>query len=279
MSLAKLVPDGLKPEECKRLRLPEPPPVPYVPMKDEVQEEVSKMKNLQIKTSIKKDTTLNFPVWYNNGTKEAFFMHVMGVLDPIKKRGHFKDYDNAQKAYVEQKEAVKSVKACLALLDGTSEGSEKLSKKSKKAKEAKAKAKEAEAKSKEADGATMVPKVLMKGNFQANLEKAKKASEDTKGAMTAAASKMFAFYSNLLSPKSKYTWNKIVVEQTENNPYVNLQGVSLEGPRGMSRKSSNNCVVFHLFTVFPINMAEQEKYYITNVLKKPQRVNIRWFVR
>jgi hypothetical protein len=62
-----------------------------VPKKDEVQEEVSKMKNLQIKTSIEKDITLNFPVWYDNGTKEAFLMHVMAVLAVIKKRGHFKD--------------------------------------------------------------------------------------------------------------------------------------------------------------------------------------------
>jgi hypothetical protein len=76
--------------------------------------------------------------------------------------------------------------------------------------------------------------------------------------MTAAASKMFAFYSNLLSPKSKYAWNKIVVEQMESNPYVNLQDVSLEGPRGMSRESFNDCVVFHLLTVFPINAAEKE---------------------
>ena len=62
MSLAKLVLDGLKPQECKRSHLREPPPVPYVPVKGEVQEEVSKMKNLEIKMSIKKDTTINFPV-------------------------------------------------------------------------------------------------------------------------------------------------------------------------------------------------------------------------
>jgi hypothetical protein len=37
--------------------------------------------------------------------------------------------------------------------------------------------------------------------------------------------------------------------------------------------------MFHLLTVRPINAAEQEKYYITNVLKKPQRINIRQFVR
>jgi hypothetical protein len=36
--------------------------------------------------------------------------------------------------------------------------------------------------------------------------------------------------------------------------------------------------MFCLLTMFPINAAEQEKYYITNVLKKPQCVNMRQFV-
>ncbi len=47
----------------------------------------------------------------------------------------------------------------------------------------------------------------------------------------------------------------------------------------MSCKLFNNCVMFHLLTAFPVNAAEQEKYYVTNVLKKPQRVNVRQFVR
>jgi hypothetical protein len=47
----------------------------------------------------------------------------------------------------------------------------------------------------------------------------------------------------------------------------------------MSCKSLNNCMMFHLVTAFPINAAEQEKYYILNVLKKPQRVNVHQFVR
>jgi hypothetical protein len=38
-------------------------------------------------------------------------------------------------------------------------------------------------------------------------------------------------------------------------------------------------MMFHLLNAFPINAAEQEKYYISNVLKKPQRVNVRQFVR
>jgi len=119
----------------------------------------------------------------------------------------------------------------------------------------------------------------LKANFSIELEKAKKVYRIAKGAMAVAASKMFAFYSNLLSPESKYAWNKIVSEQTESDPYVNLQGDTLQGPRGMSRMSFCDCVMFHLLTAFPINAAEQEKYYITNVLKKPQRVNVRQFVR
>jgi hypothetical protein len=49
MSLSKSVPEGLKPQECKCTKLHEPPPVPYVPDKDEVQEEVAKLRYLKIK--------------------------------------------------------------------------------------------------------------------------------------------------------------------------------------------------------------------------------------
>ncbi len=46
----------------------------------------------------------------------------------------------------------------------------------------------------------------------------------------------------------------------------------------MSCKLFDDCVMFHLLTAFPINAAEQEKYYISNVLKKPQRINKCQFV-
>jgi hypothetical protein len=211
-------------------------------------------------------------------------MHVTAVLDAAKKRGHFKDYDRAQKAYEEAKKAAESAGAGLTLLEGTSAGM--TSKRKKKAlekakeavKEALAKAHETKPETKDAEEAPKVTDNLMKAGFQADLEKAKQAQETAQGAMTAAAKLMFTSYSNLLSPKSKYAWNKIIVEQTEGNLCVNLQDVSLEGPRGMSRKSFNDCVMFHLLTAFPINAAEQEKYYISNVLKKPKRINVRQFI-
>jgi hypothetical protein len=50
-------------------------------------------------------------------------MHVTAVLDAMKKRGHFKDYEKAQRAYEEAaKKAAELVEAGLALLERTSAG-------------------------------------------------------------------------------------------------------------------------------------------------------------
>ncbi len=238
------------------------------------------MRNLEIKTTIKKDTTPNFPVWHENETREAFLMHVTAVLDAIKKRGHFHDYEKAEKVHEEARKAVESARAGLALLDSTGMKSKPFCKK--KAREAVekalAKAQDSESEAREAKEALEVNNDSMKASFLEDLEKAEQAQSTAKGAMTAAASKMFLFYSNLLSPESKYSWNKIIGEQMEGDPYVNLQSDSLEDPRGMSRESFNDCVMFHLLTAFPINAAEQEKYNISNVIKKYQRINARQFV-
>jgi hypothetical protein len=142
-----------------------------VPDKDEVQEEVAKLRNVQIKTSLEKDMTLNFPVWHENRTEEAFLMHVTAVLDAIKKCGTFKDYGKAQKAYEEAKKAIGLTEAGLALLNGTSAGSRKnckkkaLAKAKEAAKEAFAKTTETKSETKAAEEATKVTKDAMKAGF------------------------------------------------------------------------------------------------------------------
>ncbi len=280
MRLLKSVPEGLKPRECKRTKLREPPPGLDVPTNDEVQEEVAKLRNFEIKTITEKDTTLNFLVWHENGTREAFLMHVTAVLDAIKKRGHFQDYEKAEKVHKQAKKAIESARAGLSLLDSTGAKSRRFCKKKAKeaAEKALAKAQDSKSEAWEANKASKVNDNSMKAGFWEDLEKAKQAQSTAKGAMTTAMSKMFMFYSNFLSSESKYSWNKITGKQMEKDSYINLQGDSLEGPRGMSCELFNDCVMFHLLTAFPINAAEQEKYYISNVLKKPQRINECQFV-
>ncbi len=123
MSLAKAVPKGIRDKECKRFTLQEHPPVPYVPEKDPIQETVSTLKSDQShKTTIREDAELCLPIWHC-GKSEAFLIHVSTALDAIKKRGTFKAYKEAQKAYVEQHKVVKQAKAALALLTApTSKG-------------------------------------------------------------------------------------------------------------------------------------------------------------
>jgi hypothetical protein len=71
-------------------------------------------------------------------------------------------------------------------------------------KEALAKVTDPESEAKEAEEATKLTKDTMKAGFQVDLEKAKQAQETAMGVMMIAASEMFTFYSNLLSPESKY---------------------------------------------------------------------------
>jgi hypothetical protein len=176
MSLLKSVPEGLKPRECERVKLCEPPPVPYIPTKDEVQDEVAKMRNLKIKTMIKKDTTLNFQVWHENGTREAFLMQVTAVLNAIKKRGYFNNYKKAEREHEESKKVVESAKAALSLLDGTGAKAKRLhEKKTKEAKkDATAKVLDSESDTKEAKDAPEANDKMKAGSLE-DLEKAKQA--------------------------------------------------------------------------------------------------------
>jgi hypothetical protein len=96
-----------------------------MPVKDEVQDEVARMRSMEIKSTIKKDTTLNFSVWQENGTPKAFLMHVTAVSNAIKKRGHLDDYEKTAWKYGKAKEAVESARAGLSLLGESARKSSK----------------------------------------------------------------------------------------------------------------------------------------------------------
>ncbi len=75
-----------------------------------------------------------------------------------------------------------------------------------------AKAPDSKSEAKEVKEASELSDDSMKAGFLEDQEKAKQALSTAKSAMTAAAGKMITFYLNLLSPESKYSWNKIVGE-------------------------------------------------------------------
>jgi hypothetical protein len=162
---------------------------------------------------------------------------------------------------VEQHNLVKQAKTALAELDRiTSKGAGASKKSSQKHK-------------KEATATAEAPEPYLPAMYQLDLKKAREAAENARGKAESAAQDMFHFYANSLSIDVEYAWNKIVQERTQSNPYTDLQGISRKRPRELSRKAFDDCVMFHLLTMFPNNMAEQERYYLTNMLKKLQHIS------
>ncbi len=184
------------------------------------------------------------------------------LFSAIKKQGSFKAHEDANEAYVEQRKLVKQAKATLAKLDGTTSKWTGSSKKPSK-------------KHKEAVAIVSQPYPDLQADYVSDLEKAKEAVKKATNAELAAMD-LFQLYANLLSVDAKYVWNKIIHKKTQSDPTwtYSLQGCSKKGPRGYTCKSFNNCVIFYLLTMFPNSAAEQVWYYITNVLKKPQRISM-----
>jgi hypothetical protein len=121
------------------------------------------------------------------------------ALDAIKKRGHFKAHDKANKAYVEQRKLVKQAKATLAELDGTTSKGTGTSKM-------------------EAAATADTPEPDLQAMYQLDLKKAREATEKAKVKAKQAAQDMFQFYANLLSVDAKYWWNETLLEQTQSDP-------------------------------------------------------------
>ena len=88
MSTSKAVPRNRK--KC--------PPIPYVPVVDEVQEAISKGKDFSYKIKLPDKTELSVPIW-DTGTQEAFLIHVQQAKSACKRKGLFQDYEDAIQAW------------------------------------------------------------------------------------------------------------------------------------------------------------------------------------
>ena len=88
---------------------------------------------------------------------------------------------------------------------------------------------------------------------------------------------IFQLYGNLLADEACQPWEKIVKVQTDTIHWEDLCGELHEEKAGKTWTSFLECVTFHLQSVFCPNAAETVKFYVTNTLKKQDRVPIRQF--
>ncbi len=263
MSLAKAVPKSLKDCKCKKIAFEKVPSDSLCPW-------VFRRGGfcLQGQPSNITDQERCGTFSTNLALQEAqSISHSLGICARgNQEKGYFKAHKDANKAYVEQHNLVMQVKAHLAKLDKTTSKGTGLYKDSTK-------------KPKETAVAASQAHPALQAEYMSDIKQAQDTAEKVKANGEQAAADMFQLYANLLPINTKYLWNKINHKQMASDSYLDLQGCSMKGPRGFLHKSINDCVMFHLLIVFPNNAAEQEQYYITNVLKKPQHISVHQFVQ
>ncbi len=93
--------------------------------------------------------------------------------------------------------------------------------------------------------------------------------------MTSQAYEMFCLF---VVGDQQTHWDKIVQEMHTKDPWIGVDGVSHKGICFRSWFAFLDCIKLHKLTIFPINAAEKQRYYMMQMVKKPQRVTIRQYM-
>jgi hypothetical protein len=238
-STEKIAPVGLKNQECERGRGGEKAPIRYVPDRDPVQEALD-LKPETLKCTLANGSETRVTVWSGHGTNEQFVLHVNKAYSTAKKMGLIPACDDAERAYDSKKGEWKAVLRELA--------DDPLSKTEKEKKTAES--------------------LSLKADMLALRTK-----------MTDSALEVFQLYANLLTEEARQPWDLIVKEQTESNPFHDIFGVERKKSPGKTSESFRRCQLLHLQSCFAHDAGKNLKFYISNCLKKPNKVRVRQFVQ
>jgi hypothetical protein len=234
--------NGLKDQECERGNRTKQPPIPYVPVVDEVQDTINANSREPRTQKIKLPNKTEFQagVW-NSGTPEEFLSHVKQAIHACDRMGLFLDYKTGLKNRNKSKALYDTAVVDLATAHFA-----------------------------QADADVIDTLKSVKLGHLADAKAAEKERVDT-------AEGFFSLYANLLSVEARVAWDKIVSRQVDTAPWTDLKGRERKQARTKTHKSFLDCTKHHLLTVFNFDAAEQQKFYISNLLKKPQRVTVRAF--
>jgi hypothetical protein len=188
------------------------------------------------------DGTIVYHAVYDNGSNEAFIIHVKEVISLCKRKNYYKYFEVAQK---EQEDCTLRFTVAQKKSDDSI-----------------------------ADPTTTPERAKA---LERSLELATKAVVAAEKQQLKRGKAFFSFYKTLLGETSRVKWARIVGTQVGVMPWTDLQGNVLNYIREHSAGSFRDCVKFHLLSVFLHDAAEHQKYYISHYLKKPRKIPVRNF--
>jgi len=71
---------------------------------------------------------------------------------------------------------------------------------------------------------------------------------------------------------------QIVKEMFDRDTWVGVNGKTHDGPQVRTWKSLTDCIELHKLMVLPTDAAEKQRFYVQQVVRKPQRVTIRQYM-
>ena len=110
------------------------------------------------------------------------------------------------------------------------------------------------------------------------LEGTEKLVSEAKAEFFKAVQKPFDLVRQLLIGEARTQWDKIVKEMFDRDTWVGVNGKTHDGPRMRTWKSLTDCIELHKLTVLPADAAEKQRFYVQQVVRKPQRVMIRQYM-
>jgi hypothetical protein len=93
-----------------------------------------------------------------------------------------------------------------------------------------------------------------------------------------AVAQVYEFLRNLLGGVLQAQWDQICREMHERDSWASLTGAKNKGKRPRTWASFKDCHELHKLTVFMIDAAKRQKFYIQQGVRKPQRATVRQYV-
>ncbi len=90
--------------------------------------------------------------------------------------------------------------------------------------------------------------------------------------------KAYELICNYFVGEAQTQWDKITLEMHSKDPWFGVDGESHLGPRRRTWSSFMVCIELHKLTIFAVDAAETQRYYMQQSVKKPQRVPVRQFM-
>ena len=88
----------------------------------------------------------------------------------------------------------------------------------------------------------------------------------------------FSLFRGMLDGTAKEQWDIIDNEVHRDSTHTDLQGLTVEGPRGRSWTTLDLCIEKHKLHVFQIDAADKQRRYLSQGVRKPFEVKIKWFM-